>query len=59
MSCGRKPWVSSTCDGDLRELLFVPIESQGDCGLGRGLSDPTEFGAMEERLNFSLISNFS
>ena len=37
----------------------MPIGSQEYCRLGRGLSDPTEFGAMEERLNFSLISNFS
>ena len=49
-SCGRKPLVSSTCDGDLRELLIVPIGSQEYCGLGRGLSDSTGFGAMEERL---------
>ena len=26
-SCGRKPCVCSTCDGDLRELLLVPIGS--------------------------------
>ena len=25
--CGRKPWVPSTCTGDLRELLRVSIES--------------------------------
>jgi len=49
-SCGRKPWVSLTCDGDLRELLIVPIGSQEYCGLGNGLSDSTGFGAMEECL---------
>ena len=37
-SCGRKPWVPSTCDGDLRELLMVPIVSQEYFGFGRGLS---------------------
>ena len=35
--CGRKPWVPSTCAGDLRELLRVPLRSQGYCGFGRGL----------------------
>ena len=36
--CGRKPWVPSTCAGDLMELLRVPLRSQGYCGVGRGLS---------------------
>ena len=36
--CGRKPWVPSTCAGDLMELLRVPLTSQGYCGVGRGLS---------------------
>ena len=27
LSCGRKPWVPSTCGGDLRELLRVPMGS--------------------------------
>ena len=27
-----------TCAGDLRELLRVPLRSQGYCGFGRGLS---------------------
>ena len=27
-----------TCAGDLRELLRVPLRSQGYCGVGRGLS---------------------
>ena len=35
---GRKALVPSTCDGDLRELLMVPMGSQGYCGVGRGLS---------------------
>ena len=30
--------VPSTCDGDLRELLMVPMGSQGYSGVGRGLS---------------------
>ena len=37
-NCGRKPWVPSTCDSDLRELLRVPMGSQEYCGLGSGLS---------------------
>ena len=37
-NCGRKPWVPSTCDGDLREVLRVPMRSQENCGVGRGLS---------------------
>ena len=36
-SCRRKPWVFSTCDCDLRELLTVPMGSQEYCGVGRGL----------------------
>ena len=35
--CGRRPWVPSTCASDLRELLKVPMKSQGYCGVGRGL----------------------
>ena len=38
--CGRKPWVSSTCDSDLRDLLMVPIGSQESCGRGRALRSP-------------------
>ena len=34
---GGGPWVSSTCDGDLRELLRVPMGSQEYCCVGRGL----------------------
>ena len=37
-SCGMKPWVPSTCHGDLREVLWVPMRSQEYCGLGRNLS---------------------
>ena len=36
-SCGRKPCVPSTCDGDFRELLRVPMGSQEYCGVGRAL----------------------
>ena len=36
--CSRKPWVPSTCDSDLRELLMVPMGSHEYCGVGRGLS---------------------
>ena len=36
--CSRKPWVPSTCAGDLRELLRVPLRSQGYCRVGRGFS---------------------
>ena len=36
--CGRIPCVPSTCASDLRELLRVPLRSQGHCGFGRGLS---------------------
>ena len=37
-SCGRKPWVPSTFNGDLWELLMVSKGSQEHCGNGRGLS---------------------
>ena len=40
----------STWDGDLRELLKVLLGSQKYCGVGRGLSGPTGFGAQEEGL---------
>ena len=36
--CDMKPWVPSTCADDLRELLSVPLRSQGYGGFGRGLS---------------------
>ena len=35
--CSRKPWVPSTCDSDLRELLMVPMGSQEYCVVARGL----------------------
>ena len=35
---GSKPWVHSNCAGDLRELLRVPLRSQGYCGAGTPLS---------------------
>ena len=35
-SCGKKLWVPSTCDGDLRELLRVTMGSQEYCGVVRG-----------------------
>ena len=37
-SHGRKPRVPSTCACDLRELLIVPLRTQGNCGVGRVLS---------------------
>ena len=37
-SCGRKPWVHSPSDGDLREHFRVPMRSQGYCGVGRSIS---------------------
>ena len=36
--CGRKPCIPSTCDGDLKELLRVPMGCQEYCRVGRGLS---------------------
>ena len=35
---GSKPWVPSTSAGGLRELLSVPLRSQGYPGFGRALS---------------------
>ena len=49
-SCDRKPCVPWTCDGDLRELLRVPIGSLEYCGVGRSSRDSTGFGAMHEGL---------
>ena len=34
----RKPWIPSTCASVFRELLRVPLRSQGYCGDGSGLS---------------------
>ena len=36
--CRRKLWVPSSCDGDLRELLMVPMGSQESFRVVRGLS---------------------
>ena len=38
LNSSRKPWVSSTCEGDLWELLRVPMGNQEYCGVVRGLS---------------------
>ena len=38
ISHGREPWVPLICVGDLRQLLRVPLRSQGHCGFGRGPS---------------------
>ena len=35
---GKNTWVPSTCAGDLREILRVPLRSQGYCGVGKDLS---------------------
>ena len=37
-NCGRKLWVPSTCDSDLRELLMVPIVRQEYSEVGTGFS---------------------
>ena len=37
-SCGRKLCVPLSCDGDLRELLMVPMRSQESFGVVRGFS---------------------
>ena len=49
-SCSRKPWLTSTCDNDLRELLRVFMESQAYCGVGGASLDSTGVGAKEEGL---------
>ena len=49
-SCGRKPWVHSPSDGDLRELLRVPMGSQEYCGTGKVLSELHWVCALEEGL---------
>ena len=40
----------SSCDGDLMELLRVPMGSQEYCGVGMSSRVSTGFGAMEEGL---------
>ena len=37
-NCGRNPWIPSTCAGDLRELLRVPMGSQEYCAVLRRFS---------------------
>ena len=49
-SCGRKPWVHSPSDGDLRELLRVPTGIRNTVELGGASQDSTGFGAQEEGL---------
>ena len=44
---GSKPWVHSNCAGDLRELLRVPLRSQGYCGAGTRLSGLHWFSCIE------------
>ena len=36
--CSRKLWFPSSCDGDLREFLMVPMGSQESFGVVRALS---------------------
>ena len=38
LGLGSKPWFPSTSAGGLRELLSVPLRSQGYPGVGRALS---------------------
>ena len=38
LSYSRKPWIPLNCEGDLRELLMVPVVSQKYCRVGKGLS---------------------
>ena len=45
-----EPWQPSTCTGDLRELLRVPLRSQAYCGLGRRSRNSTGLGAMAKVL---------
>ena len=49
-SCSRKLWVPSSCDGDLRELLMVPVGSQESFRVVRGLSGFLCGGAIENGL---------
>ena len=41
----------STCACDLRELLIVPLRTQGYCGVGGASQDSAGFGAMEDPVN--------
>ena len=48
--CVRKPCVPSTCAGDLRELLRVPLRRRDTVDLGGASQASTAFGVMEEGL---------
>ena len=48
LSCGRKPWVPSNCNGDLRELSSCLPEGRKTVNLGMASRDSTGVGAMEE-----------
>ena len=47
-SCSRKPWLPSTYDSDLRELLRVFKVNQEYCGVRGASWDSTGAGAKEE-----------
>ena len=47
--CVRKPCVPSTCAGDLRELLRVPLRSRDTVDLGGASRASTVFGVMEDQ----------
>ena len=49
-SCSRKPWLPSTCDSDLRELLRVFMGIQEYFGVEGASRDSTEVRAKEEGL---------
>ena len=49
-SCSRKPWLPSTCDSDLREILRVFMVNQEYCGVSVASCDSTGVGAKEEGL---------
>ena len=49
-SCSRKPWLPSTCDSELREVLRVFLGSQEYFGVGGASWDSTGVGAKEEGL---------
>ena len=50
-------WVPSTCAGDLRELLRVPLRSRDTVDLGGASRASTVFGVMEEGLISSGVRN--
>ena len=55
----KNTWVPSTCAGDLREILRVPLGSRDTVELGRTSRDSTGFGEMEEGLISSGGKNVS